>query len=882
MTDRIRDVAFVPDVERAYSAYALAVALSRAIPDARDGLKPVQRRILWAMEEGGYRSSEAFRKSARVVGDVMGKYHPHGDASIYEALVRLAQDFSMSVPLVQGQGNFGSLDKDPPAAMRYTESRLTKLAEVGLLEGVRKDTVDWRPTYDGSLEEPSVLPAAYPNLLVNGAEGVAVGYATRVPPHALTEVCAAAVARLRDPALSDEALAALLPGPDFPTGGVIVRGPGLAEFRRTGAGQIQLRARHHEEEIDGGRRIALVVDEIPYQIDKSELVKDIAAACSRKAPGEDPRVQGVQEVRDESGKQGVRIVIELRAGTDPAVAWRQLCRETRLEISFTATMNALVDGRIRRLSVMEAIDVFLAFRRRTVRRRTVFELRQARREARRVMGLLLAVSRIDAVTAAIQGARDEAEALSALQAISFDEVGPAFLDLVSVADDDPPSAPWRLSAEQGQRILEMPLRRLTGQNRERLEEEAGKLATEIRRLLALLGDARRMDALIAAEMEEIARRFGRPRRTGFVEASVADEGALVPRRPVVVWLTADGFLQRQDLDAFRPQARGGKGRGGARLRPEDAVAHLLACGSHDAVLVLTNRGRVFCQIAWRLPEAKDGRGRALVNIFPALAADEQVEGLVALPEGAPEGTEIAFCFTDGRVRRNLAADFAFVPSTGKRFRDPDGAPLAQAVVFAPGEDLLLASSSGRAVRFKAEELRLSAGRDGQGVRGISLKAGETLVAACALPHAGVPIAVATAWRKGRGGDVAPEQAAALAAAEVPVLAVTADGFGRRTPASGFRLMRRGGQGTSIALGPHGAPVALTRLAEGDDVLVLSAQGRAIRIPAEEIREASRSAQGTRLLRLPEGDRVVAAQGVPATRPTPEASSAAKSTKTTEG
>jgi len=864
MGERILDVPFVPDVERAYGGYALAVALGRAIPDARDGLKPVQRRILWAMEEGGYRSGEAFRKSARVVGDVMGKYHPHGDASIYDALVRLAQDFSMSAPLIQGQGNFGSLDKDPPAAMRYTESRLAKLAETGLLEGIRKDAVDWRPTYDGSMEEPSVLPAAYPNLLVNGAEGVAVGYATRIPPHALAEVCAAAVARLRDADLSDEALAALLPGPDFPTGGVIVRGPGLAEFRRTGTGQIRLRARHHEEEIDGGRRTAIVVDEIPFQIDKSELVKGIADACSRRAPGMDPRVQGVQEVRDESGKQGVRIVIELRAGTDPSVAWRQLCRETRLEIGFTATMNALVDGRIRRLSVAEALDVFLAFRRRTVRRRTVFELRQARRDARRVLGLLLALSRIDAVTAAIRGARADEDALEALQALSFDEVGPAYIDLVSVAEDQPPSAPWRLTAEQGQRILEMTLRRLTGQNRERLEEEAGKIAAEIRRLLALLGDQARMDDLIAAEMEEIARRFGSPRRTGFVEASAEDEGALVPRRPVVVWLTEDGFLQRQDLDAFRPQARGGKGRSGARLRPEDAVAHLLACGSHDAVLVLTDRGRAFRQVAWRLPEAKDGRGRALVNVFPALAEGERVEGLVALPDGAPEGTEIAFCFRDGRVRRNLAADFASVLAAGKRFRDPDGAPLAQAVVVAPGEDLLLSASSGKAVRFRTEELRLSAGRDGQGVRGIALGEGETLAAACALPHAGVSIAVAKAWRKGRDG-VAPADAAALSAAEVPVLAVTADGFGRRTPASAFRLLRRGGQGTSISLGPHGAPVALVRLAEGDDVLVLSAQGRAIRVSAEEIREASRAAQGTRLLRLPDGDRVAAVQGVPPAR-----------------
>jgi DNA gyrase subunit A len=864
MGARIIDVPFVPDVERAYGGYALAVALGRAIPDARDGLKPVQRRILWAMEEGGYRSSEAFRKSARVVGDVMGKYHPHGDASIYDALVRLAQDFSMSAPLVQGQGNFGSLDKDPPAAMRYTESRLAKLAEVGLLADVRKDAVDWRPTYDGSMEEPVVLPAAFPNLLVNGAEGVAVGYATRIPPHALAEVCAAAVARLRDPALSDEALERLMPGPDFPTGGVIVRGPGLAEFRRTGTGQIRLRARHHEEEIDGGRRTALVVDEIPYQIDKSDLVKGIADACSRKAPGEDPKVQGVQEVRDESGKQGVRIVIELRTGTDPAVAWRQLCRETRLELGFTATMNALVEGRIRRLSVADALDVFLAFRRRTVRRRTVFELRQARRDARRVLGLLLALSRIDAVTAAIRGARDDEGALEALQALAFDEVGPAYRELISVAEDAPPSAPWRLTAEQGRRILEMTLRRLTGQNRERLEEEATSLAAEIRRLLALLGDAARMDALIAAEIEEVARRFGRPRRTGFIEASADDEGALVPRRPVAVWLTEDGFLQRQDLDAFRPQARGGKGRGGARLRPEDAVAHLLACGSHDAVLVLTDRGRAFRQVAWRLPEAKDGRGRALVNVFPALAEGERVEGLVALPDGSAEGTEIAFCFRDGRVRRNLAADFAFVPATGKRFRDPEGVPLAQAVVVAPGEDLLLSASSGRAVRFRAEELRLSAGRDGQGVRGIALEAGETLAAACALPHAGVSIAVATAWRKGRG-EVSDEQAAALAAAEVPVLAVAADGFGRRTPASAFRLLRRGGHGVSIALGPHGAPVAVVRLREGDDVLVLSVQGRAIRVSAEEIREASRSAQGTRLLRLPDGDRVAAAQGVPSMR-----------------
>jgi len=560
-------------------------------------------------------------------------------------------------------------------------------------------------------------------------------------------------------------------------------------------------------------------------------------------------------------------VIELRAGTDPSVAWRQLCRETRLEIGFTATMNALVDGRIRRLSVAEALDVFLAFRRRTVRRRTVFELRQARRDARRVLGLLLALSRIDAVTAAIRGARADEDALEALQALSFDEVGPAYLDLVSVAEDQPPSAPWRLTAEQGQRILEMTLRRLTGQNRERLEEEAGKIAAEIRRLLALLRDPAGMDDLIAAEMEEIARRFGRPRRTGFVEASAEDEGALVPRRPVVVWLTRDGFLQRQDLHAFRPQARGGKGRGGARLRPEDAVAHLLACGSHDAVLVLTDRGRAFRQVAWRLPEAKDGRGRALVNVFPALAEGERVEGLVALPDGAPEGTEIAFCFRDGRVRRNLAADFASVLAAGKRFRDPDGAPLAQAVVVAPGEDLLLSSSSsssGKAVRFRAEELRLSAGRDGQSVRCIALGRGETLAAACALPHAGVSIAVATAWRKGREG-VDPAAAAALSSAEVPVLAVAEDGFGRRTPASAFRLLRRGAQGTSIALGPHGAPVALARLAEGNDVLVLSVQGRAIRIPVEEIREASRAAQGTRLLRLPEGDRVAAVQSVPPAR-----------------
>jgi DNA gyrase subunit A len=880
----IAPIGLEEEMRRSYLDYAMSVIVSRALPDARDGLKPVHRRILFAMHEAGYTHDKPHRKSARVVGDVMGKYHPHGDASIYDALVRMAQPFSMRVPLIDGQGNFGSMDGDPPAAMRYTEVRLARSA-AALLEGIDEDTVDFQANYDESAEEPKVLPAAFPNLLVNGAGGIAVGMATNIPTHNPTEVIDATLRLIAEPDTTLEQLMTIIPGPDFPTGGLILGRSGIRSAFETGRGSIPLRARATIEEMRGGRSM-IVVTEIPYQVNKSTLIEKIAELVRAKA------IEGISDLRDESDRDGLRIVVELKKDATPEVVLNQLYRFTQLQTSFGVNFVALDEGRPRQMGLRDALLAFIRFREEVILRRSRYRLGKARDRGHQLIGLAIAVANIDDVIALIRAAPDAAAARVSLMARDWPaaDVGA----LLALVDDHrnalSPEGTVRLTEEQARGILELRLQRLTGLEREKIVAELTDVAGTIAELLAILSSRPRRMELMTGELLAVREKLAQPRMTQIVDGLAdQDDESLIEPGIMVVTLTRDGYVKRTGLDIFRSQNRGGRGRSGAATREDDIVVRSFVAHTHQWVLFFTSRGIAFREKVWQLPEGgTQGKGRSLRQVLQ-LQQDEQVTAVLPLPQDETlwETLHLVFATSQGNVRRNKLSDFRNVRAVGLiAMKLDEGDSLIGVATCREGDDVMLATRRGRCIRFQAEaeQLRVFAGRDSSGVRGIRLLGDDAVISLAVLTHAKATQAEREAFLKqaaqkrraaGEEGTepaipaeegeesaeavtLTAERIAQMEVLEEILLCVTDRGFGKRSSAYEYRVTGRGGQGiTNINLTPRtGREVVATfAVREGDGVMLVTDGGRLIRLPAEQVRITGRGGMGVTLLRLGEDERV---------------------------
>ncbi len=869
------------ELKRSYLDYAMSVIVSRALPDVRDGLKPVHRRILYAMQEGGYTHDKAYRKSARVVGDVIGKYHPHGDSAVYDALVRMAQPFSMGLKLLDGQGNFGSIDADPPAAMRYTEVRLDRPA-ADLLDDIDKSTVDFQDNYDGSEREPVVLPAKFPNMLVNGGGGIAVGMATNIPPHNLGEVIDATLALIDDPAIEDEALLDILPGPDFPTGGLILGQSGARRALLEGRGSVIIRARTEMEETRNGRQ-AIIVTEIPYQVNKASMVAKIAELVREK------KVEGIADLRDESDRHGIRVVIEIKRDASADVVLNQLYRFSQLQTSFGVNMLALNGGRPELLNLRGVLQAFLTFREEVVARRTKHELSKARDRAHVLVGLALAVANIDEVIRIIRYAPDPATARQQL----LDRPWPAqdmapLIELIAdrrtrMADD----GSIFLSDEQARAILDLRLHRLTGLGRDEIGNEARGLKEKIADYLDILRSRPRILDIIRAELREVREKFAVPRRSEFVfgDADMDDED-LIEREDMVVTVTHGGYVKRVPLATYRTQNRGGKGRSGISMKEEDFVTRLFSANTHTEILFFSSAGMVYKEKVWRLPlGSPQARGKALVNILP-LAAGETITSVMPLPDDERQRAEldVMFATAQGTVRRNKLSDFLRVNRNGKIAMKLEAADRIVSVqLCSERDDILLTTRGGQCIRFPVTDVRVFTGRTSTGVRGIRLGRGDEVIAMAVLRHVEVTPAEARAYLKhaaamrratdgedidlgeddpeapeGEGDAVLPpERLAELGAAEEQILTVTTGGLGKRASAFDYRVAGRGGKGLIAHRLPSGQDIAMSfPVDEGDEVMVVTDAGQLIRVPVDQIRQAGRATSGVWVLRTNEGERVV--------------------------
>jgi DNA gyrase subunit A len=871
------------EMRRSYLDYAMSVIVARALPDARDGLKPVHRRILYGMQDAGYTSDRAYRKSARVVGEVMGKYHPHGDAAIYDAMVRMAQPFSMRVPLIDGQGNFGSVDGDAPAAMRYTEVRLARAAAL-LLDDIDQDTVDFQPNYDESEKEPHVLPARFPNLLVNGANGIAVGMATNIPPHNPGEIIDATLALIAEPDTSLDELMQIVAGPDFPTGGIILGRSGIRSAFETGRGSIMIRARAEFEEIRRDRE-AIVISEIPYQVNKSTLLERIGELVRAK------QIEGIGEMRDESDRSGMRIVIELKRDATAEVVLNQLFRFTQLQVSFGVNMLALDGGRPRQMGLKDALTCFIAFREDVILRRARFELNKARDRAHLLVGLAIAVANIDEVIRLIRASNDAATARQAL----MDRDWPAADIGVLLALIDEPGnvisadGTVRVTEEQARGILELRLQRLTGLEREKIQEEMTEVGAKIRDLLDILASRpRRMD-LMREELAQARAEIASPRRTDIVEAAAdQDDESLIEPGQMVVTITRDGFIKRTTLETYRAQNRGGRGRAGASIRGDDIVTRSFHAHTHQWVLFFSSGGKAFREKVWRLPEAgPTAKGRALVNLLPELGSDT-ITTVLPLPQDATlwDSLHLLFATASGNVRRNRLSDFRNVRSAGLiAMKLDDGDRLIGVATCREGQNAFLATRKGRCIRFALSDdtVRVFAGRDSSGVRGIKLAAGDEVIGLSVLDHVAASneeraayLKIANAKRRSNGNgdeDVEPAVEAEepiadvqldearvqqLAEAEEFLLTVTDVGFGKRSSAYEYRVTGRGGQGIAniVLTRRNGTAVAASfPVRPGDDVMLVTDAGRLIRVPADQVRVTGRQVMGVTLFRVNAGEHV---------------------------
>jgi DNA gyrase subunit A len=876
-------VSIEQEMRKSYLDYAMSVIVSRALPDARDGLKPVHRRILFGMNETGNTPDKPYRKSARMTGDVMGKYHPHGDSAIYMAAVRMAQDFSMRLPLIDGQGNFGSIDGDMPAAMRYTEMRLAQSAML-LLEDIDKDTVDFQPNYDESEQEPKVLPAAFPNLLINGSNGIAVGMATNIPPHNPGEIVDATLAIIADPEISLDELMKIVPGPDFPTAGIILGRSGIRSAFETGRGSITIRARARLEEIRKDRD-AIIISEIPYQVNKNALLERIGELVRAK------EIEGISDMRDESDRDGMRIVVELKRDATWEVVLNQLYKFTNLQVSFGINMLALDQGRPRQMGLKDALNCFIAFREEVILRRARFELNKARDRAHLLVGLATAVANIDEVIRIIRASPDAATARTELMARAWpaEDVAPLLALIDDVGNEITADNTMRLTDAQARGILELRLARLTGLEREKIQAELTEVAARITELLEIIGSRIRRLEVMREELVAAKAKIDSPRRSSIEDLeSDQDDEALIEPGQMVVTLTRDGFIKRTSLETFRAQNRGGRGRSATSTRGDDVVTRSFNAHTHQYVLFFSSGGKAFREKVWRLPEATTtAKGRAIVNLLPELGKDE-ITAVLPLPQDETlwENLHLVFATAGGGVRRNKLADFKNVRAAGLiAMKLDDGDRLIGVATCRDGDDVFLATKRGRCIRFQItdETLRVFSGRDSSGVRGIKLGKDDEVMSLSVLRHVEATpeeraayLKYAAAQRRSGEDEASAEPAAdseepvsdialteariaELASGEEILLTVTDAGFGKRSSAYEYRASGRGGQGiANITLNArrNGIAVAASfQVREGDDVMLVTDGGRLIRVPVDQVRITGRSSMGVTLFRLDDNERV---------------------------
>ncbi|MGY3698380.1 DNA gyrase subunit A [Bradyrhizobium sp. USDA 3240] len=880
----IRPVSILDEMKKSYLDYAMSVIVSRALPDARDGLKPVHRRILYSMHEQGHTPDKKYVKSARVVGDVIGKYHPHGDQSIYDAMVRMAQDFSLRVPLIDGQGNFGSVDGDPPAAYRYTEARLTKAA-LAVLADIDMDTVDFQPNYDNSEKEPAVLPARFPNLLVNGAGGIAVGMATNIPPHNLGEVVDACVALIDNPALTIDELIDIIPGPDFPTGGIILGRQGIRSAYHLGRGSIVMRGKVAIDTIRKDRE-AIIITEIPYQVNKATMVERIADLVKEK------KIEGIGDLRDESDRDGYRVVIELKREAVPDVVLNQLYRFTPLQTNFPANILALDSGRPQTMNLKDLLTIFVAFREQVVTRRTKFLLGKARDRAHILVGLAIAVANIDEMIRVIRTSPDPNTAREAL--MSRDWPARDVEAMITLIDDPRhrinDDGTLRLSMEQARAILDLRLQRLTALGRDEISEELDKLAAEIADYLDILRSRARVQGIVKTELAEVKQQFATPRKTVIIEheGEVEDED-LIQRDDMVVTVSHAGYVKRVPLSTYRAQRRGGKGRAGMQTRDEDFVARLFVASTHTPVLFFSSRGQVYKEKVWRLPmAAPNARGKALINILP-LEQGERITTIMPLPEDESSwgNLDVMFATTSGTVRRNKLSDFVDVRRSGIiAMKLGEGEAIVDVQICTERDDVLLTAAGGQCIRFPVTDVRVFTGRTSMGVRGIALAEADKLISLSILRHVETTSDERSAYLKMRRAvageatveepadaegeetanaiQLSQERYAELSAAEQVVLTVSVNGFGKRTSSYEYRTTGRGGKGI-VAMSVNnrnGNLVASFPVEDADQIMLVTDKGQLIRCPVADIRVAGRSTQGVIVFDTAEDEHVVSVEHIP--------------------
>ncbi|MCP5076053.1 MAG: DNA gyrase subunit A [Rhodobacteraceae bacterium] len=864
-------IAIEDEMKSSYLDYAMSVIVSRAIPDLRDGLKPVHRRILYSMFESGYVHSKPYRKSAKSVGDVMGSYHPHGDSAIYDALVRMAQDFSMSLPLIDGQGNFGSMDGDNPAAMRYTEARLDKPTDF-LLADIDKDTVEFQDNYDGKEREPTVLPARYPNMLVNGAGGIAVGMATNIPPHNLGEVIDATQALIEDPDLDSLQLMEYVPAPDFPTGGIILGRSGARKAYTEGRGSVIIRSKTRIEEIRKDR-FAIVLDEIPYQVNKATMIERIAEMAR------DKKIEGIAHVQDESDRIGVRVVVELKRDATPEVVLNQLFRFTPMQTSFGCNMLALNGGKPEQLDLRKFLTSFITFREEVVARRTAYELRKARERSHALCGLAVAVSNVDEIVATIRGSADPANAREKLMTRRWPALDIA--DYIRLIDDPSHTmnddGTYVLSEVQARAILELRLQRLTAMGVKEVTDELQELAGKIKDYLDILRSRDRIMAIISAELAEVKGQFAVPRRSEIVEyGGDMDDEDLIEREEMVVTITNSGYIKRTLLADFREQKRGGKGLQGMNTKDQDFVTNLFVANTHTPLLFFTTDGMVYKLKTWRLPPGgRNSRGKAIVNILPiptgtSIAAIMPVDA----PEEDWENLHIVFATSEGGVRRNALSDFTNVMRNGKiAMRLPDGVSLVNVRITNEDDDFLLTTALGKVIRFPVPDVRVFKGRNSPGVRGIKLAKGDSVVSMAVIRHVVATPDERNAYFKLRraetgeeggeveateGGEISPDRYQELAGSEEWILTITSGGFGKRSSAHEYRVAGRGGQGISAAnLGRRDDKIVAAFTVDDDDQIMLATStGQSIRCPVAGISRQGRTSSGVTVFNVGKDEEVV--------------------------
>ncbi|WP_281261469.1 DNA gyrase subunit A [Devosia naphthalenivorans] len=880
----ITTISITDEMRKSYLDYAMSVIVSRALPDVRDGLKPVHRRILFSMSENGYEYNKPFRKSARVVGDVIGKYHPHGDSAVYMALVRMAQDFSMGEMLVEGQGNFGSVDGDMPAAMRYTEVRMRRITN-SLLDDLDKDTVDFRDNYDGSEHEPTVLPARFPNMLVNGGGGIAVGMATNIPTHNLGETIDAALLMLDNEHATAEELLEVLPGPDFPTGGIILGRAGIRQAYETGRGSVMVRGRVAVEEIRKERE-ALIITELPYQVNKATMVEKIAELVREK------RIEGIADMRDESSREGMRVVIEIKRDALADVVLNQLYRFTQLQSSFGCNFVALNGGKPQLMNLREILQAFIDFRHEVVTRRARFLLNKARDRAHILVGLAVAVTNIDEVIALIRTAPDPATAREQLMTRRWpaEDVAP----LIKLIDDPRhrinEDGTFNLSEEQARAILELRLARLTALGRDEIGDELNGLGGEIEDYLDILRSRERVVEIIRTELTEIKEQFATPRRTEISDVvGDFDDEDLIAREDMVVTVSHEGYIKRVPLSTYRSQNRGGKGRSGMATRDEDFVSRLFVANTHTPVLFFTDRGIAYKLKVWRLPLAQaNARGKALINILP-LEQGERITTIMPLPEDETSwaNLDIMFATTRGTVRRNSLADFVEVRQNGKiAMKLDEGDQIVGVETANAHDDVLLTTALGQAIRFRTDDVRLFKGRDSMGVRGIQLAEGDKVISMAVINHSDASAEDRAAYlkmsRAVRGeqtdeesstdeadvvaGALSQERYAEMSATEQFILTISENGYGKRTSSHEYRITGRGGKGiVAMAVNKrNGHLVSSFPVEEEDQIMLITDGGQTIRLPVggdKPIRIVSRGSQGVIVFDTAEGEKVVSVEHI---------------------